>query len=116
MPSRSALAIFVGAVAVLGFSSCKPVYSDVFTYKKNSFKAPAVKQPEVKAPTLPLIDPGAPPAGVIPPAGPGGIPGAIPGAPAMPDAGGIPGVPPAAPGVPPAVPGVPPAVPPAPGL
>ena len=116
MPSRSTLAIFVGASAVLGFSACKPVYSDTFTYKKNSFKAPPVKQPEVKVPVLPT-DLGAPPAGGIP-AAPGGIPGAIPGAipggGAMPDAGGIPGVPPA-PGVP-AAPGVPPAVPPVPGL
>jgi len=101
MPSRSTLAIFVGATAVLGFSACKPVYSDVFTYKKNSFKAPVVKQPEVKVPTLPQ-ELGAPPAGGIPVA-PGGIPGAAP------DAGGIPGIPgvPAAPGVPPAVPAVP---------
>ncbi len=101
MPSRSTLAIFVGATAVLGFSACKPVYSDVFTYKKNSFKAPVVKQPEVKVPTLPQ-ELGAPPAGGIPVA-PGGIPGAAP------DVGGIPGIPgvPAAPGVPPAVPAVP---------
>jgi len=103
MPSRSTLAIFVGATAVLGFSACKPVYSDVFTYKKNSFKAPVVKHPEVKVPTLPQ-DLGAPPAGGIPGAPPdvGGIPG-------------IPGVPPAVPGVP-AAPGVPPAVPAVPGL
>lgn len=114
MPSRSTLAFIAGASAILGFSACKPVYSDTFTYKKNSFKAPPVKQPEVKVPTLPA-DLTAPPAGGIPAAGPGGIPGAIPGGGAMPEAGGL-GVPPGAPGVPPAVPGVPPAVPPVPGL
>ena len=95
MPSSSTFAIYVGVTAVLGFSACKPVYSDVFTYKKNSFKAPVVKHPEVKVPTLPQ-DLGAPPAGGIPGA-PGGIPGAAP------DVGGIPGIP----GVPPAVPAVP---------
>ena len=109
MPSRSTLAVAAGALAVLGFSACKPVYSDVFTYKKNSFKAPPVKVPEIKAPATPLIPDIAPPGG----GAPGGIPGGIPGA--MPDAGGgIPGVPPA-PGVP-AAPGVPPAVPAVPGL
>ena len=100
MSSRSTFAIYVGVTAVLGFSACKPVYSDVFTYKKNSFKAPVVKQPEVKVPTLPQ-ELGAPPAGGIP-AAPGGILG-------------IPGVPPAVPGVP-AAPGIPPAVPAVPGL
>lgn len=110
MPSRSTFAIYVGVTAVLGFSACKPVYSDVFTYKKNSFKAPVVKHPEVKVPTLPQ-ELGAPPAGGIPVA-PGGIPGAAPDAGGIP---GIPGVPPAVPGVP-AAPGVPPAVPAVPGL
>ena len=104
MPSRSTLALAAGALAIFGFSACKPVYSDVFTYRKNSFKAPPVKVPEIKAPAIPLIPDIAPPAG----GAPGGIPGGIPGA--MPDGGGgIPGVPaaPAAPGVPPAVPAVP---------
>ncbi len=102
MSSRSALAFLAGASAVLGFSACKPVYSDTFSYKKNSFQAPTPKPVEIKALTLPPVDPTAPPAGGIP-AAPGGIPGA---GGAMPDAGGLPGVPPAVPGVPPAVPGL----------
>ena len=108
MLSRSTLTIIVGAMAVLGFSACKSVYSDTFAYKKNSFKAPIEKVPMIKVPDIPLVpDGGAMPGGVLPPAG------GIPGAPA-PDGGaipGIPGAPPAVPGAPPAVPGVPPAVP-----
>lgn len=102
MLSRSTLTIAVGALAVLGFSACKSVYSDTFSYRKNSFKAPVEKTPEIKAPDAPVIpEGGAIPGGVMPPAG--GIPGAP-----MPDAGGIPGIPGAAPAVPgvPAVPGL----------
>ena len=109
MLSRFTLAITAGTLAILGFSACKSVYSDTFSYRKNSFKAPVEKVPEIKAPVLPLIPPdGAMPGGVLPPAG-----GGMPGAPA-PDAGAIPGIPGAAPAVPgaaPAVPGAPPAVP-----
>lgn len=102
MLSRSTLTITIGASAILGFSACKSVYSDTFSYRKNSFKAPVEKIPEIKAPAIPVL----PDAGVIQGGGlpPGG--GAIPGAPA-PDAAGIPGIPGAAP----AVPGAPPAVP-----
>lgn len=103
MLSRSTLTITVGAFAILGFSACKSVYSDTFSYRKNSFQAPVQKMPDIKAPVLPLLPEGvAAPDGVLPPGG-----GAIPGAPA-PDAAGIPGVPGAAA---PAVPGAPPAVP-----
>ena len=107
MSSRSTLAIIVCAPAILGFSACKSVYTDTFSYKKNSFKAPVEKVPEIKAPDVPILPPaGLMPGGVLPPAG-----GGIPGAPA-PEAGAIPGIPgaPAAPGAP-AVPGAPPAVP-----
>ena len=101
MLSRSTLTITVGALAILGFSACKSVYSDTFSYRKNSFKTPIEKVPVIKIPDAPLIpEGGAMPGGVLPPAG------GIPGAPA-PDAGMIPGIP----GAPPAVPGVPPAVP-----
>jgi hypothetical protein len=108
MIPRSTLTIAVGALAVLGFSACKTVYSDTFSYKKNSFKAPPAKTIEIKAPTGPLVPEGGMPGGI--PAGPGGLPGAP-----MPDAGGIPGIPGGAPAVPPApgapaVPGVPPAL------
>ena len=101
MSSRPTLTIAVGALAVLGFSACKTVYTDTFSYRKNSFKAPPEKVPVIKAPDMPLM----PPDGVLPP------PGGMPGAPA-PEAGAIPGIPgaPAAPGAP-AVPGAPPAVP-----
>ena len=118
MLSRRTLTITAGALAVLGFGSCKTVYSDTFSYRKNYFKAPVVKEPEIKVPVVPIIPDAGAPAGGLPPAG-----GAIPGVPA-PDAGGIPGIPgaaPAVPGVPgaaPAVPGAPPAapgVPPVPG-
>ena len=107
MIPRSTLTIAVGALAVLGFSACKTVYSDTFSYKKNSFKAPPTKTIEIKAPTVPLLPEGGGLPGGIP-QGPGGMPGAP-----MPDGGGIPGIPgaaPAVPGVPgaPAVPGVPP--------
>lgn len=106
MSSRPTLTIAVGALAVLGFSACKTVYTDTFSYKKNSFKAPPEKVQVIKAPDMPLMPPdGAMPGGVLPPAG------GMPGAPA-PEGGAIPGIPgaPAAPGAP-AVPGAPPAVP-----
>ena len=112
MLSRPTLTTCAVALAVLTFGACKPVYSDMFSYRKNSFKPPIEKVPEIKMPLLPP-EGGVPPGGVLPPGG--GMPGA-PG----PDGGAIPGLPgaaPAAPGVPaapgaaPAVPGAPPAVP-----
>lgn len=107
MLSRPTLTITVASFAILGFSACKTVYSDTFSYRKNSFKAPVEKVPEIKAPDVPILPAGGMvPDGGMPPAG-GGIPGAP-----VPDAGaipGIPGVPPA--GAAPAVPGAPPAVP-----
>jgi hypothetical protein len=101
MLSRRTLTITAGALAIIGFSACKTVYSDTFSYRKNSFKAPVTKEPEIKVPVVPILPEMGAPAG-----------GAVPGAPA-PDAGGIPGMPgaaPAAPGIP-AVPGAAPAVP-----
>ena len=103
MSSRSTLAITVGALAILGCSACKSVYSDTFSYRKNSFKAPVEKVPNIKVPLVPNMQDG-------------GI--GIPGAPM--DGGAIPGIPgiPAAPDAAPGVPGVPavPAVPAVPGL
>jgi hypothetical protein len=98
MLSRPTLTITLGALAIFGFGACKTVYSDTFTYKKNSFKAPA---PKVELITEPILSPdgSAPHGGAIPPAD--GIPGGV-----MPDAGAIPGLPGAAPDAP-AVPAVP---------
>lgn len=99
MSSRSTLAITVGALAILGCSACKSVYSDTFSYRKNSFKAPVEKAPDIKVPLVPnMQDPGLGAGAPIAPMDGGAIPG-IPGIPAAPDA---------APGVPavPAVPGL----------
>ncbi len=103
MSSRPTLTIAVGALAVLGFSACKTVYSDTFSYKKNSFQAPPEKVQVIKTPDMPILPPDAAiQGGMLPPAG------GMPGAPA-PDGAAIPGIP-AAPAAP-AVPGAPPAVP-----
>lgn len=101
MLSRSTLTITFGALAILGLSACKTAYSDTFSFRKNSFKAPVAKIPEIKAQALPILPEAAAMGGVLPP-GAGGIPGA-----AAPDGAAIPGIPGAAP----AVPGVPPAIP-----
>lgn len=106
MLSRSTLTIAFSALAIFGSSACKSVYSDTFSYRKNSFKAPVAKEPVIKTPDL-APGSGGLPGGVMP--GPGGMP-AVPG----PDPGGIPGIPGGAPAVP-GVPGVP-AVPAVPGL
>lgn len=99
MSSRSTLTILVGAMSVLGFSACKTVYSDTFSYRKNSFKAPAEKAPKIEAPTIPILPEGAGAGDGLIPAAPAGMPGgAIPGLPGAEPA-------PAAPGVP-AVPGL----------
>jgi hypothetical protein len=95
MLSRPTLTLAIGAVAVLGFSACKSVYSDTFSYRKNSFKAPVEKLPEMKAPDVPLVTDGA----AIPNDAPAPDGGLMPGAPA-PDAGAIPGLPGAVPAVP----------------
>ncbi len=103
MSSRSTLTILVGAFSILGFSACKTVYSDTFSYRKNSFKAPAGKVAKIEAPANPIL-----------PEGLGAGTGLIPAAPqGLPEGGAIPGIPgaepaPAAPGVPavPAVPGL----------
>ncbi len=105
MSSRTTLTILVGALSVLGFSACKTVYSDTFSYRKNSFKAPAEKVQKIEAAAIPLLpDSTGSVQGLIPSA-----PDAMPGG-AMPDGGALPGIPGAepAPGVPavPAVPGL----------
>lgn len=108
MPSLSSFVAPAVAIAVLGLSACKSVYSDTFSYSKSSFQPPAKKVDEITPPAdRPQPLEGVAPGGVLP-----GMPGGIPGIPA-PD-GGIPGIPPApAPGIP----GVPPAPAPAiPGL
>jgi len=102
MSSRSALILLFGALFLPVLSGCKSVYSDTFSYRKNSFKAPAVKQIEIKGPTdMPMPLDGMAPGGVAP-----GNPMGIPGAPA-PDAGGIPGAVPGIPGLPEAAPAIP---------
>jgi hypothetical protein len=99
MPSLSTFVAPAVALAVLGLSGCKSVYSDTFSYKKNSFQPPVKTMDEIKAPTeAPHPLEGAVPGGVLP-----GMPDGIPGIPA-PD-GGIPGVPPA-PAPAPAIPGL----------
>lgn len=105
MSSRSTLTILASALSILGFSACKTVYSDTFSYRKNSFKAPAEKVPKLDAPAIPILPEGAGPG--VNPAAPGGMPGGLP------EGGGIPGIPGAEPA--PAVPAVP-AVPPVPAL
>ena len=102
MIPRSFLTITFGVLAILGFSACKTAYSDTFSFRKNSFKAPVAKIPEIKAQALPILPEGTAMPGGVSPAGAGGIPGA-----AAPDAAAIPGIPGAAP----AVPGAPPVVP-----
>ena len=99
MSSRSTLIATAAALSVLGFSACKTVYSDTFSYRKSSFQPPPKKTIEIKPP------PNAPQ--VIEGVNPNGVPGEMP--------GGIPGIPgPAAPA--PGVPGGPDAAPPAPGV
>jgi hypothetical protein len=96
MLSRSALLMIFGTLSLLGFGGCKTVYSDTFSYRKNSFQPPAAKQTEITPPTdIPMPLEGATPGGLVP----GGLE-AIPGVPA-PDAGAIPG---AVPGMPEAAP------------
>lgn len=98
MRSLSISVFSAAALAVLGLAACKTVYSDTFSYRKNSFQPPPTTITEIKPPTPALnpLDPGAP--GGIPPAVPGGIPevpgGAVPAAPVVPPAPapGIPGI------------------------
>lgn len=107
MLSRSTLITIITAVPIFGLCGCKAVYSDTFSYKKNSFKPPVVKQEQVTVPKdAPMPLEGATPGGLLP----GGIEG-LPGAPVPPDAGGIPG---AVPGMPEAAPA--PGAPPAPAI
>ena len=114
MPSRTTLLATVAALSVFGFSACKTVYSDTFSYRKNKFQAPVPKKTAITPPpTGPNLLEGAMPNGGLPGEMPGGIPG-MPGAPAAPGDGMAPGLP-----VPPdaaaPVPGAPP-VPPAPAV
>ena len=100
--------------AVASFAACSSPYSDVYSYKKTSFKAPPAPKKEIAAPT-PVVDPFAGQPGAIPGADPAAtIPGVTP-APAAAPAPGIPGVDPtAAPGTAPApapAPGATPAIP-----
>lgn len=108
MSTRSIL-IATGILAIASVGACKSKYSDVYSFKKNSFEAPVKKRDDIQAP--PTVDPLQ---GQTAPGMPGaptdvpGIPG-IPGAPADPGAApaptGIPGLDPApapAPATPPA--------------
>ena len=113
MSVRPSLIILSVTIALLGFSACKTVYSDTFSYRKNSFKAPEAKKTEITPPA----DMANPLRGIAPPGGPdAGLPGApmpdgaIPGLPGAPDPGMAPPADPgAAPGAtppPPAIPGL----------
>jgi hypothetical protein len=76
-------------VAIAGFAACSTTYSDVYSFKKNNFKAPPVPKKEIAAPT-PVVDPFATAPGTIPGAdATNAIPGVTP-------APSIPGVDPAA--------------------
>ena len=102
MSSRPSITILIGTSAALAFGACVTPYASTFAYKKNSFKPPVEKVPDIKMPLEPpVLDPAAAGAPGAMPA-PGGIPG-VPG----PDPGlpGIPGAAPAAPAVP-AIPGL----------
>jgi len=110
MSSRSSFVASAVALAILGLSACKTVYSDTFSYRKNSFQPPAKKQIEIKPPVetrspIEGMGPGLQPPGMLMPDG--GIPG-IPGIPGGPAPGlpGLPGTTPPAPGTPP-IPGIP---------
>ncbi len=98
--SSTSFIIGVSAIAALALGACKSTYSDVYSFKKNSFVAP-VKPAMIVPPT---VIPADVLGGAAPAAQPmGGIPGV--------DAGGIPGVPAADP-----IPMVPPAAGAVPGL
>jgi hypothetical protein len=97
-------------VAVAGFAACSSPYADVYSFKKNSFKAPPAPKKEIAAPT-PITDPFA----GQPVAAPGTDPSAIPGLPAAAPAG-IPGVDPAATPAPAPAPAPAPGAAPIPGL
>lgn len=96
MSTRSIL-LAAGILAVAGFSACKSQYSDVYSFKKNTFAAPVTKREEIKAPTE-TAQPG-PPVGLAPaPSDPALIPGMPAGAPVGAPAAaptGIPGLDPA---------------------
>ena len=111
MISRS-ITTFAAATVLLACAACSSKYSDVYSFKKNTFKAPAAKTTDI---TPPPSDPSIHSPGAQP--GPTeGIPGVGPGTPPPPGVPGVDAVPGAAPA--PAVPGLettPPAIPPAPG-
>ena len=114
MPSRTTLFAAFAALSVLGISACKTVYSDTFSYRKNNFQAPVAKKTVITPPpTGPNLLEGAMPNGGMP----GEMPGGIPGIPAAPGDGMVPGLP-VAPDAAAPVPGVPPvpAVPAVPGV
>jgi hypothetical protein len=94
MSSRTNV-FLASTVAALALSACSSTYSDVYSFRKNSFKAPPPKKTEIVEPT-----PTADPLQAAPLGAPGGE-------------AGIPGIPGAAPGAAPAIPGLetPPATP-----
>ena len=100
--SSTFLTVGISAIAVLALGACKSTYSDVYSFKKNSFVAP-VKATVVVPPTVIPADmlngsgPAQQPLGGIPGVDAGGIPGvpAAPAAeaiPAAPPAGAVPGL------------------------
>ena len=92
MSTRSFL-IVASLLAAVSLGACQSRYSDVYSFKKNSFKPPVAKRTEFVAPTAvnPLQTQ------------PGGLPGTTPGG----DIPGIPGVPGGAPAPAPAPTGIP---------
>jgi hypothetical protein len=96
MISRS-ITTLAAASLVLACSACSSKYSDVYSFKKNTFKAPAAKATDITPPIVPgngIPGGGAAPVEGIPgaPAPAVGVPGAgVPGA-AVPGTGVVPGL------------------------
>lgn len=97
--SPTLFTIGISAIAALALGACKSTYSDVYSFKKNSFVAPAkptivVPPTVIPADVLNGAQPVQQPMGSIPGVDAGGIPG-VPAAeaiPAAPPAGAVPGL------------------------
>lgn len=86
MFTRSFLLV-TGIAALAGLGACKPRYADTFSFKKNSFVAPAPERTEIPpVPTEPTLQPTSAPSPV--PGAPAPIPGLT-----VPPPGGSTGIP-----------------------